>query len=50
VVRLTATGESLLADPDVARLYLGAGALAVTPAGLRGVEPPPANLPPEGAR
>jgi branched-chain amino acid transport system ATP-binding protein len=49
-VRLTATGESLLADPDVARLYLGAGAVAVTPAGLTGVEPSPANLPPDGAR
>lgn len=27
VVRLTSTGESLLADPEVARLYLGAGAV-----------------------
>jgi branched-chain amino acid transport system ATP-binding protein len=27
VVRLTATGQGLLADPEVARLYLGAGAV-----------------------
>jgi branched-chain amino acid transport system ATP-binding protein len=49
VVRLTATGESLLSDPEVARLYLGGGAsIAVTPAAGSGSEPVP--TPPEGAR
>ncbi len=51
VVRLTATGESLLADPEVARLYLGAGAVAVTAEGSTDAEAPPAApLPAEGAR
>jgi branched-chain amino acid transport system ATP-binding protein len=35
VVRLTASGESLLADPEVARLYLGAG-LGSAPLGPAG--------------
>jgi branched-chain amino acid transport system ATP-binding protein len=49
-VRLTATGKSLLTDPDVARLYLGAGAAAMTPAGSTGADPSPGTLPAEGAR
>jgi branched-chain amino acid transport system ATP-binding protein len=49
-VRLTATGKSLLTDPDVARLYLGAGAVAMTPAGSTGADPSPGTLPAEGAR
>jgi branched-chain amino acid transport system ATP-binding protein len=48
VVRLNATGESLLSDPEVARLYLGGGAIAVTPAAGTGSEP--VSTPPEGAR
>jgi branched-chain amino acid transport system ATP-binding protein len=50
VVRLRASGQSLLADPEVARLYLGAGAVGVAPAGSTGVDPSPGILPPEGAR
>jgi branched-chain amino acid transport system ATP-binding protein len=48
VVRLTATGESLLTDPEVARLYLGAGAVPVGSRGLAG-DPVPRPLPAEGA-
>ena len=50
VVRLTGTGRDLLEDPEVARLYLGAGAVAVSPDGS--AEPEPSSLPPhlEGPR
>jgi branched-chain amino acid transport system ATP-binding protein len=48
VVRLTATGESLLTDPEVARLYLGAGAVSVTSGPVAAQDP--VALPPEGAR
>jgi branched-chain amino acid transport system ATP-binding protein len=50
VVRLTGTGESLLENPEVARLYLGAGAVAVTAAGTAGTAPPHLPLTPEGPR
>jgi branched-chain amino acid transport system ATP-binding protein len=56
VVRLTATGESLLGDPEVARLYLGAGAVSVSPTSQTAASGPPAegpqtsSTPPEGAR
>jgi branched-chain amino acid transport system ATP-binding protein len=50
LVRLIATGQSLLADPEVARLYLGAGAVSVGPTAPIGGEPAPLSLPPEGAR
>jgi branched-chain amino acid transport system ATP-binding protein len=48
VVRLVDTGERLLTDPEVARLYLGAGASTVTPFGA--AHPVPVTSPPEGAR
>jgi branched-chain amino acid transport system ATP-binding protein len=50
LVRLIATGQSLLADPEVARLYLGAGAVAVGPTAQIGGEPAPPSLPSEGVR
>jgi branched-chain amino acid transport system ATP-binding protein len=53
VVRLTATGESLLGDPEVARLYLGAGAVPVgqeSATSPSAGEPQPPSLPHEGAR
>jgi branched-chain amino acid transport system ATP-binding protein len=53
VVRLNATGESLLGDPEVARLYLGAGAVPVgqeSATGQTAGEPQPPSLPHEGAR
>jgi branched-chain amino acid transport system ATP-binding protein len=50
VVRLTATGKSLLADPEVARLYLGAGAVPVGSTGSTSGEPTSPPLPSEGAR
>jgi branched-chain amino acid transport system ATP-binding protein len=50
LVRLTATGQSLLADPEVARLYLGAGVVSVRPTVPIGGEPPPPSLPSEGVR
>jgi branched-chain amino acid transport system ATP-binding protein len=40
VVRLVATGESLLSDPEVARLYLGAASI---------VRPSPIASPIEGS-
>jgi branched-chain amino acid transport system ATP-binding protein len=52
VVRLVATGASLLADPEVARLYLGAGA-ASTRATTVGTHDPArssSSISPEGAR
>jgi branched-chain amino acid transport system ATP-binding protein len=50
LVRLIATGQSLLADPEVARLYLGAGAVPVGPTAPIGGEPAPPSLPSEGVR
>jgi branched-chain amino acid transport system ATP-binding protein len=50
LVRLVATGQSLLADPEVARLYLGAGAVSVGPTAPIGREPAPPSLPSEGVR
>ena len=57
VVRLTATGESLLADPEVARLYLGAGAVSVGSTGCPAASSGPtegkpdlSSPPSEGAR
>jgi branched-chain amino acid transport system ATP-binding protein len=53
VVRLTATGKSLLADPEVARLYLGAGAVPVQALGVddpAGAKPLPPSISSEGAR
>jgi branched-chain amino acid transport system ATP-binding protein len=50
VVRLTATGQSLLEDPEVARLYLGAGAVSVASTGpAPGAQVPPSR-PSEGVR
>ena len=48
VVRLTASGDSLLEDPEVARLYLGGAAVSVTPTASAG--PPSPSHPSEGAR
>jgi len=50
VVRLTATGQSLLEDPEVARLYLGAGAVSVASTGPAPGAPVPPSLPSEGVR
>ena len=56
VVRLTATGESLLGDAEVARLYLGAGAVSVGATGQTASssptegEPDLSSPPSEGAR
>jgi branched-chain amino acid transport system ATP-binding protein len=51
-VRLVATGESLLADPEVARLYLGAGAVPVAGLGQdpAGLARDPSSNSSEGAR
>jgi branched-chain amino acid transport system ATP-binding protein len=48
VVRLAATGKSLLDDPEVARLYLGAGSPPAPPPGAGAPPPPPVTT--EGAR
>jgi branched-chain amino acid transport system ATP-binding protein len=50
VVRLTATGQSLLEDPEVARLYLGAGAVSVASTGPAPGAPVPPSRPSEGVR